>query len=243
MIKSCDIYFYHLGLELGTQKITKYTNDFFMGKKLGFNLNREDAGLIPEIKNQSNKNRITFSVGDIPNIAIGQGSLLMTPLQIAVMYAAIANDGHIWQPFIVKKLSSHLGEVEEEKFPNLLNKISRIDKKNYKIIRNALRKVVDHPKGTGRRAKIDGVSIAGKTGSVQVVSLDKNRSRKKSTVSMKWQEHAMFAAFSPVENAEIVVVVISENDSVGGGSISAAPVAKEILKAYWHRKNRSNNLL
>ena len=101
----------------------------------------------------------------------------------------------------------------------------------------ALESVVADPQGTGRRAAIPGISIAGKTASVQVVSLKKNRNRK-SVVSMKWQEHAMFAAFSPTVNAEVVVAVISENDTVGGGGVSGAPIARKILKAYWDLKKQ-----
>ena len=102
-------------------------------------------------------------------------------------------------------------------------------------MRQVLKSVVHSPRGTGRRALIDGQEVAGKTGSVQVVSLKKNRNRR-SAVSMKWQEHAMFASFSPVEKAEIVVVVVSQNDKEGGGAVSAAPIARKILEAYWKDK-------
>jgi penicillin-binding protein 2 len=91
--------------------------------------------------------------------------------------------------------------------------------------------------GTGKRARVaGGIRVAGKTGSVQVVSLKKNHNQR--DVSMKWKEHAMFAAFAPVEDPEIVIAVVSENDSVGGGGASAAPVAGKILNAYWNLKKK-----
>ena len=94
--------------------------------------------------------------------------------------------------------------------------------------------------GTGKKARVEGIRVAGKTGSVQVVSLKKNHNQR--DVSMKWKEHALFAAFAPAENAEIVVAVVSENDSVGGGGASAAPVAGKILNAYWQLKKQRETI-
>jgi penicillin-binding protein 2 len=94
--------------------------------------------------------------------------------------------------------------------------------------------------GTGRRSQVEGFTVAGKTGSVQVVSLKKNRN--KTNVSMRWKEHALFAAYSPAKNPEIVLAIVSENDRVGGGGHSAAPVAKKIIEAFWKLKeNRMQN--
>ena len=85
--------------------------------------------------------------------------------------------------------------------------------------------------GTGHLANVEGHTVAGKTGSVQVVSLKKNRNQ--DDVSMKWKEHAIFAAFSPVDKAEIAIVVVSQNDQIGGGGKAAAPVAQKIMATYW----------
>ncbi len=90
--------------------------------------------------------------------------------------------------------------------------------------------------GTGRNAQVAGVTVAGKSGSVQVVSLKKNTNKPGSDVSMNWKEHAMFTAFSPTENAEIAVAVVSQNDIVGGGGKSAAPIAGKIIARYWELK-------
>ena len=92
------------------------------------------------------------------------------------------------------------------------------------------------PKGTGKKAAVEGHTVAGKTGSVQVVSLKKNRNQ--TDVSIKWKEHAIFGAFSPVENAEIAIAIVSQNDSVGGGGRAAAPIAGKIIKKYWELKEQ-----
>jgi penicillin-binding protein 2 len=126
------------------------------------------------------------------------------------------------------------GKILFEAKPEMLNKTSEISDKNFALVRSALEGVVMNDRGTGKSARVPEVTVAGKTGSVQVVSLKRNRNQ--TNVAMKWKEHAIFAAFSPTENAEIAVIVVSENDSVGGGGASAAPVAGKILSAYWEGK-------
>ena len=104
-----------------------------------------------------------------------------------------------------------------------------------------MRRVVEDKTGTGRRAKIDGQKIAGKTGTAQVVSLPKYQDN--DTISQKWREHAIFAAMSPIESPEIVVLVYSQNDKFGGGGSSSAPVARKIIEKYYELKNiRSTRL-
>lgn len=94
--------------------------------------------------------------------------------------------------------------------------------------------------GTGKKARVPGVTVAGKTGSVQVVNLKKNKNQ--TDVSILWKEHAMFASFAPSEDPEVVVAVISEHDDKGGGGASAAPIAGQILNTFFKLKNRRANL-
>lgn len=237
LVKSCDVYFYNVGLELGAARIAKYAHALGLGRRLGVQLNREDPGLIPT----PGENGMKISVGDTPSIAIGQGANLLTPMQIANLYATIANGGHIWRPFMVKRAINHLGEVLFEHKPELIDDVKIIKPETFHTVAKILEQVVDNPSGTGKAARIPGISVAGKTGSAQVVSLKRNRDRKTSTVSMLWQEHAIFAAFSPAENAEIAVAIVSENDRVGGGGVSSAPVAKKIIEAFWRFKTERKN--
>ena len=103
-------------------------------------------------------------------------------------------------------------------------------------MRKILVYVVTDPKGTGKKAAVEGYTVAGKTGSAQVVGLKKNRNQ--DDVSRKWKEHAIFTAFLPVENAEIAVAVVSQNDMIGGGGRAAAPIAGKIISAYWELKEQ-----
>ena len=98
--------------------------------------------------------------------------------------------------------------------------------------------VVMDKEGTGKKADVPGHTVAGKTGSAQAVSLSKNMGKNQKDVSISWREHALFAAFSPVDKPEIAVAVVSEHDTVGGGGKQAAPIAGQIIKAYWELKEK-----
>ncbi|MEY4631929.1 MAG: hypothetical protein RIQ81_2049 [Pseudomonadota bacterium] len=239
LMKSCDVFFYHIGVELGVDRIAKYARALGLGQRLGFALNMERPGLVPTMGWKKLTHRMPWAPGETPPIAIGQGYNLITPLQMASVYAAIANGGNIWKPQIVHKVVSHVGKTILEEKPQLIRTVPYITPETYAAVREGLLAVVMDEQGTGKRARVEGINVAGKTGSVQVVSLKKNHNQR--DVSMKWREHAMFAAFAPAEDPEIVIAVVSENDSVGGGGASAAPVAGKILNAYWELKRKRND--
>lgn len=234
LMKSCDVFFYHVGVELGVDRIAKYARMFGLGEKLGVLLNFERPGLIPTMAWKRQTFNAPWTAGETPPVSIGQGANLMTPVQMANLYATLGNGGRIWRPFLVKRVINHIGETILIQDPELIGELTEISSQSLNIVASGLRDVVMHKDGTGKAAAVDGVTVAGKTGSVQVVSLKKNLTDL--DVSMKWREHAMFAAFSPVENPEIAIAVVSEHDKVGGGGKSAAPVAGKIIAAYWKLK-------
>lgn len=237
MMRSCDTFFYEIGAEMGADKIAHYSKMFGMGEPLGLDVNSEKSGLIPTSAWKKLTHRVPWTAGDTPNVAIGQGYNLMTPLQMASLFATIGNGGKVWRPYVVQRIVNHIGRVKKEFTPELLHSIDQIKPRTFKILKEVLSAVVMDEEGTGKKANIEGHTVAGKTGSVQVVSLKKNRNRK--DVSFKWNEHAMFAAFSPVDNPEIAISVISENDLAGGGgSSAAAPIAGKILDAYWRLREK-----
>ncbi len=229
LVQSCDVFFYHLGMALGVDRIAHYASKFALGRKLGLNLNVERRGLIPTRAWKQKRHGQKWQRGENTSIAIGQGYNLLTPLQMVSLYAAIANGGTVWRPWLVRSVIDHYGKPLTRYAATPLQH-SGINSQHLQLIRNYLRAVVSDPRGTGYRAKLAGVEIAGKTGSVQTVSL--RRYQKDSDVSTKWREHAIFAAFSPPQNADIVVVVVSENDRSGGGGTAAAPIAAQIIQAW-----------
>jgi penicillin-binding protein 2 len=240
LMQSCDVYFYHVGIELGVDRIAKYARDFGLGSKLGLELNLERPGLVPTQEWKQTVHKEAWAAGETPSVAIGQGYNLMTPLQLASLYSGIANRGKIWKPYLIKRISSPIGQIIEERQPQLLRTVDSVSLENFELVRQGLEAVVMDDEGTGKNARVPGVSVAGKTGSVQVVNLKKNKNQ--SDVSILWKEHALFASFAPVDNPEIIVVVVSEHDDKGGGGASAAPVAGKILNAYFELKKRRAGL-
>jgi penicillin-binding protein 2 len=240
LMKSCNVYFYHLGVELGVDRIAKYAKSLGLGSKLGVNINYERPGLIPTTAWKKLTYRRSWRMGDTPSISVGQGANLLTPFQMASLYSTISNSGKIWKPYIVKKVVNHFGETLSETNPDLIENVSGIAERHFATIRRSLTKVVMDSDGTGHKAKVEGQTVAGKTGSVQVVSLKKNRNQ--TDVSVKWREHAIFAAFSPVVNSEVAIAIVSQNDEVGGGGKSAAPIAKVILEGYYDLKRKREAL-
>lgn len=236
LMKSCDVFFYNVGVELGVDRIAKYAVDLGLGEKTGFQLNFELPGLIPTVAWKRKVLNQSWTPGETPSISIGQGAVQVTPMQMANLYATLGNGGNIWRPFLVKRVINHVGESILVQDPELTRKVSLIKASTLQMVREGLTAVVMDQEGTGKAAAVPGVTVAGKTGSVQVVSLSKNTT--KLDVSMKWREHAMFAAFSPAENPEIAIAIISEHDKVGGGGKAAAPVAGKIIAAYWDLKKK-----
>lgn len=236
LMKSCDVYFYNVGVELGVDRIAKYAQDLGLGQRTGLTLNFELPGLIPTTAWKKLTHRLPWSTGETPSVAIGQGAVQMTPVQMANLYATIGNEGQIWRPYLVKRVINHIGETVMVHEPELARRVEKIKPATFKAVKEGLMAVVMDEEGTGKNAAVPDVTVAGKTGSVQVVSLNKNKNNK--DVSMLWREHAMFAAFSPVEHPEIAVAIVSEHDKVAGGGRSAAPIAGKILNAYWALKKQ-----
>jgi penicillin-binding protein 2 len=240
LYRSCDIYFYEVGVQLGVDKIAEYALKLGLGRKLGVNLNTEKPGLIPTSAWKMLTTRIPWTKGDTPNIAIGQGYDLVTPIQIANLYSTIGNGGKIWRPFLIKRVTNQVGQKVGDQKPKLLWKANEIRPEVFAVVKEYLADVVNHQEGTGKKAALKHIRVAGKTGSAQVVSLKKNN--KFDDVSMKWKEHALFAAFAPVEDPEIAVAVVSENDAIGGGGAAAAPVAGKILETYFRLKEERSGV-
>ncbi|MEZ4741721.1 MAG: penicillin-binding protein 2 [Bdellovibrionota bacterium] len=236
LMKSCDVFFYNIGVELGVDRIAKYAKALGLGSKMGINLNKENEGLVPTNAWKKLTYRLPWTIGETPPISIGQGANLITPIQMASLYATLANGGTIYRPNVVKSVISHMGDTLFEHQPEIISQVSIIKPQTFRTIAQMLQAVVMDDEGTGKNARVEGTTVAGKTGSVQVVSLKKNRNR--TDVSMRWKEHAMFAAFSPTKNPEVAVAIVSENDRIGGGGASAAPVAKEIIETFWKLKKQ-----
>ncbi|MBW2229264.1 MAG: penicillin-binding protein 2 [Deltaproteobacteria bacterium] len=230
---SCDVYFYTLGVELGIDTMAKYAAHFGLGKKTGVGLAAERPGLIPTREWKERTRREAWIKGETVSAAIGQGFNLVTPIQLANAFAALGNDGRVYRPRLVKRFETWDGDVVI--VPEIVEpKIAEIDPAVLARVRQGLAAVVNDLHGTGGRARVPGVVVAGKTGTSQVVALEFTKDLEEDEIPIRFRDHALFAAFAPVESPEIAVAVVVEHAKKGGGTI-AAPIAQKVLAKYFEK--------
>ena len=219
IVESCDVYFYDLSLKLGVDGLYTYLKKFGLGERTGIAL-PEKRGVSPSKAWKRKHLKEPWYPGETVILAIGQGYVTTTPLQISVMTSAIANGGIIVKPKIRK--------TEEKKPSRTIRATQRLDAKSVSFLKKALYGAVNEHRGTGIYARSKITSVSGKTGTAQVVSA-KFESTKK-----RFQDHAWFTSYAPSDSAEISVTVLVENG--GNGSVAAAPIAKEIIETYFKLK-------
>jgi len=223
LIHSCDTYFYNLALKLGIDTIVRYAELLGFGLPTGIDLEGEKSGLLPSPGWLWKTRQGRWQQGDTLNFTIGQGFLQTTPLQMAVIYAGLAQHGTVYRPRVLLNPESSAEEGE-------VARTYQLSEETFLFLKEALHGVVHAPQGTGYNCRIPGHEVAGKTGTAQVVSLSKRPPRGQ-PVPRHLENHAWFAAFSPVDDPEIVVCVFLEHG--GGGGRNAAPVAKKVIQAYY----------
>ncbi len=229
--QSCDVFFYRVAQKLkSVDDIAKWGKKLGLGKKTGINLPRETPGLVPTEAWRQERFNQPWNPGETLDVAIGQGFVLVTDLQLANMYAAIGNGGFFYKPYIVKEIESYEGQIMKEFQPELLNRVE-LNPKTVDLIKKGIYGVVNDPHGTAYGKRLPGMDFAGKTGTVQVIQISKEKIYSRcENLKFKDRHHALFVGMAPIDNPAIVVAVIAEHAC--GGSTSAAPVAREIVKTY-----------
>jgi len=230
IVGSCDVYFYNVAQRLGIDRLARYIKGFGFGVPTGIDL-AEKAGTAPSREWKSKTFKKPWYDGETIVTGIGQGYVTATPLQIAVMTAAVANGGMLLKPQIVKEVISSQGKTLFEYNPQENGRLP-VEKRIMDIIRDALVGVVNEPNGTGKASKLDRMVVAGKTGTSQVVAQGPQGGKYLRTDQ---KDHAWFTSYAPAENPEIVVTVFVEHGGMGGEA--AAPIAKQILEAYLKLKD------
>jgi penicillin-binding protein 2 len=211
---SCNVFFYHTMLETGFDSWTDFGRMFSFGRRTGIEGLEETPGILPD---ENYYNRVYgvrgWTRGNLVSLAIGQGEMSVTPLQMAVYAMMMANKGIHYQP----RLVSHIYDVSTRQIIELPVRAERINmsQRTWDIIRRGMHKVVDEDGGTARAARIPGISSAGKTGTSQ---------------NPHGEGHAWYIGFAPYENPRIAIAVVIEN--VGYGGAHAAPVAGKIIAKY-----------
>jgi len=227
--ESCDVYFYRVGKRLGVDKIAEYSKKCGLGMKTGFALKYEKPGLIPTSEWKLRRWGVPWQQGETISTSIGQSFVLVTPMQIARLISEIFNGGSIYQPKIINWVGKD-GQKIFEFSPTLLGKLD-VKPENLELIKRALIAVVDEPHGTGSRSRVKGVSVAGKTGTAQVVALEvEERMGEEGEVPEKFKDHAWFVAIAPVDDPKLALSIVVENGGHGGSA--CAPIAGKLFQAY-----------
>jgi penicillin-binding protein 2 len=235
IVESCDVYFYNLGKLVGVDKIAEYARGFGLGQPTGIDLPREKNGLVPTKEWKLSRFKETWQLGETISISIGQGYDLVTPIQLVNAYAALANGGTFYSPRIIKRIETADGRLIKAFDPEQKGRLP-LNQKNIEILQHALWGVVNEDGGTGHALRRKEADVSGKTGTAQVVGLQKDdRARKRRIVSAKTGDHALFVCFAPYKKPEIAIAVIAEH--AGHGGSAAAPIARKIIDAYFERKN------
>ncbi len=212
---SCDVYFYQLGKEMGLKHWADYSRACGFGTPTGIDLDDEAAGLVPDKQyydRRHGEGRWPSSL--ILNLSIGQGELLVTPLQMAQFYAALANGGTLYKPKVLYSLVTPEGEIHRD--PEVAGELP-FSPSTIALLDSAATDVVYGELGTAWRARVDGTTVCGKTGTAQNSLGDGN-------------EHAWFCAYAPRENPKIAIACIVE--TAGHGGTVAAPIVGKMIERY-----------
>lgn len=226
---SCDTWFYAAADRLGIEHFADMARQFGFGKVTGLDLGFEVPGVVPSEAYHDRLSPGGYQKGFALNAVIGQGDTNVTPLQMAVAYAAIANGGSVYRPQVVRRIEKPDGTLVQEFLPEIRSKVNA-KRENLDIIRKGLDWTMNVPGGTGFRRRLRDVKIAGKTGTAQVVRIGSVR-LKKEQMDFFSRDHGWFAGYAPLEDPKVAVVVINEHG--GSGSADAQPIAMRVLERYF----------
>jgi len=228
--QSCDVYFYKLAVKMGIDTMTKFLDSFGFGTRTGVDLYGESDGLVPDETYRA-KRRARWYQGETVVTGIGQGPLLVTPLQLAHATATLAMKGMATRPQLLMAVQNPVTREEIMRPVQHESPPAVTDPNDYNVVINAMINVVHGEHGTARGIGWNApYEIAGKTGTAQVKSVAQGERYNKDEVSEFERDHALFISFAPAKDPKIAVAVIVENGGHGGSA--AAPVARAIMDAY-----------
>ncbi len=219
IVESCDIFFYQVGLKLKVDALARWTRAFGFGSKTGIDLPGEQAGVVPDPAWKQAKEGLPWFPGNTVMMAIGQGYLQATLLQLARATAAVANGGYLVRPHLLDRVTDAEGDTLAV-YPRSRPLDLGLDPDAVALVRRGMEGAVDSPRGTASRARVEGLSVAGKTGTAQ---------------NSQGEDHAVFVCFAPAESPQVAIAVIVEHGGEGG--LSAAPIARRMLE-YLYRGGR-----
>ena len=243
LYQSCDVWFYDAGYRTGIDVMSDYLGRFGFGQVTSLDLPEADDAILPTKEWKQGRFEQPWYPGDSLNLAIGQGYMLATPLQLATATAVLANRGHWVRPQLLRGVlqpDGSLGPIQLDDVKPLPKDVQLDHPDYWQPIIDGMTDVISNARGTGHRAfKGINYTAAGKSGTAQVVGIAQDARYDSAALAERHRDHALFIAFAPVEDPKIAVAVIVENGE--GGSHTAAPVAREVIDA-WLDNDYVNNL-
>ena len=236
IIESCDVFFYKMSVKTGIDLLSSYSGMFGLGNLTGIDMPGERPGIMPSREWKQGAKQEAWFNGDTINVSIGQGFMLTTPLQLAVMSARIASKGKLLKPQLVKSIDGVATQpVEVRESINMSDEY-------WDYVHKAMRDVVHSPRGTAKGIS-NGLNyeIAGKTGTAQVISISAEDEYDSSKIDKSQWDHALFVAFAPMDDPQIAVGLIVENGE--HGSSAAAPIARLVIDEYMKSKSKQSQVI
>jgi penicillin-binding protein 2 len=233
---SCNIYFYQVGRDTGIDAIAAMNQEFGFGQRTGIGI-QEVPGLVPTQAWYTQHYGGNYHKGFALNAAIGQGNTKVTPLQLVLAYAALANGGTLYAPQLVRSIETPVvdgqgGGVEIDFAPRVRRKITLPPEYTHYIL-DAMHGVVNEETGTAFRERLPGLDVAGKTGTAQVSKVGPQSNIDPHTLWYFNRDHAWFGGFAPYNDPEIAIVAFVEHG--GGGGKNAAPIAMRVFQEYFNK--------
>ncbi len=226
IVDSCDVFFYTIGQRMGIDTMAAFAERFGLGRETGVELPSERPGIVPSTAWKTKARNEPWLPGETVSAAIGQGYTTVTPMQMAMLMATVANSGESFRPRIVRAIKERAtGQVLE--LPSVPRPKLALKPDTYELLHESLAGVVT--RGTAGRARSALVQIAGKTGTAQTAALKDDRKKDKD-IPKKLRDHAWFVSYAPADEPRIAVAVLVEN--MGHGGSWAAPLAKQVIEAY-----------
>ncbi|OGW55695.1 MAG: penicillin-binding protein 2, partial [Nitrospirae bacterium RBG_19FT_COMBO_55_12] len=225
LVESCDVYFYTMGERIGFDRIARYAQNLGLGAITGIKLPDEKPGFIPTSTWKKDRLGESWYPGDTYINSIGQGFIQVSPIQACQLICAVANGGLFYRPNLVLQTRNRATGTVKQASPERKGRVV-LDSAALEAVRKALIGVVSEPGGTGHGALTPIATVAGKTGTAQVIA-QKDPGKK---LFGKTQDHAWFIAYAPAENPRIAVAVLVEHGGHGGAA--AAPIARRVIEEY-----------
>lgn len=231
IVQSCDVFYYQMAVELGIDKIHEGMVQFGYGRQTGIDLANEPSALMPSREWKKRVRKTHWFPGETVITGIGQGYMLVTPLQLAAITASLANYGKRIAPHLLKSIENPQTQIKQHIPISVLNELDENTLAEYQQVIDSMIDVVHSAKGTARRIS-QGVpyKIAGKTGTAQVKSLAQDEEYDEETTVKKYRDHSLFVGFAPADDPKIAVAVIVEHG--GSGGRTAAPMARKVMDYY-----------